>query len=109
MQALVWDMRRGFGAPSLGAQGLQYCGLLQQLNIEQALSAVPRLTDETHVPTNAIDGLLLDPDDPRSAAFHMTCGWSGETPTQDLVRPHASDVGFNTDDLHLRSIQVGWT
>lgn len=77
MQALIWDMRGGYGAPSLGAQGLQYFGILQQLNIERALAALPELTDETHVPINAIDEMLLDPDDPRIVAFHMTCGWTG--------------------------------
>ncbi len=74
----MWDVRGG-RAPTaqLGAYGPARHPLLSAVRLRTALAAVPGLTQQTLLPRTSLESLILDPLDPRRAAFCLNCGWQG--------------------------------
>ncbi|CAL8463224.1 g2758 [Coccomyxa elongata] len=77
-QVLMWDVRGG-RAPTaqLGAYGPARHPLLSAVRLRAALAAVPGLTQQTPLPGTSLLSLILDPLDPRRAAFCLPSGWQG--------------------------------
>ena len=103
VQVLVWDLRGGTGAPTLGARGPVHHSLREVISLPQLVGAVPDLAAQTCVPSSAVDNLLLDPGDQRRLAFHVGCGWSGARPHTccSLSLMQAVALGTQHDPHHV--------
>lgn len=71
-------MRKSSSAPSFGASGVRHHNLLGYIDLRRELVKIQELAQETTIPTFQLESLQLDPQDSTRAAFHLSCGWSGE-------------------------------
>ena len=74
-QVLVWDLRGGHApVQALGAHGPARHPLLASFHLRGVLARAPSLAAQS---ASALHSLLVDPGDPRRAAFTLACGWAG--------------------------------
>ena len=74
-QILMWDLRGGHTpVQALSAHGPARHPLLACFHLRGALGRVPDLAAQA---ASALRALLVDPCDPRRAAFTLACGWAG--------------------------------
>jgi len=74
----AWDLRGGSGGALRFGGIIHHHPILTTVDLRLALLEVPNLAEQAgSVPSCAVHAMVLNPQAPHRAGFHLGCGWSG--------------------------------